>query len=292
MRLPRRLGGFGIPCLETMGRLLALRTIMSILDQMDSPGRALALYFLGPSRRLLAPHLTGNLFPSAEAMPPIYKSAIGLYRDLLSLDPTVDVRQTQPSRLCEQLVVHKAAHRVEPPDYPWRALTMGRLPEEAKDTQWERGWRILPTKDRLQRWGITNNAACPNCGRQETTDHAVASCGVAKAFWRLVHRAAPGLKIGQYYARGRCPRDAFARLCLVVGERVLWKNRCKAVGQDRRLRLQWPLLARLKRELRSFLTSELFWLGEEEFLRHWSCDFVTMAEGRVCIGIDFPDMCV
>lgn len=206
--------------------------------------------------------------------------------------PATDVRQTQPSRLCEQLVVHRAAHRVEPPEFPWRALAIGYLPESAKDIQWERGWRILPTKDRLKRWGVTANADCPNCGQHETTEHAVASCGVAKAFWRLVHRAAPGLGLAQYFARGRCPRDAFARLCLVVGEEVLWRNRCNTAGQQRRLRLLWPLLARYRQEIKSHLEAQFFWLGETEFLRQWSCAFVTVADGKVRIELNFPDILV
>lgn len=127
------------------------------MDDVDTPGRVLALYFMGPSRHLLAPHLTGNLY----------------------------------------------------------------LPEAAKDVQWERGWRILPTKHQLQRWGLTVDSACPNCGRPETAEHAVASCAVAKAFWRLVHRAAPGLQLAEYYARSTCRRDALGtllssrRICVV-----------------------------------------------------------------------------
>lgn len=85
---------------------------------------------------------------------------------------------------------------------------------------------------------MTADADCPNCGQNETTEHAVASSGVAKAFWRLVHRATPGLRLARYFARGRCPRDAFARLCLVVGELVLWRNRSNAAGQQRRLRME------------------------------------------------------
>lgn len=202
----------------------------------------------------------------------------------------MDIKGTQPSRLCEQLAVRRAAHRVDPPDFPWRALTSGHLPESAIDVQWQRGWRILPTKDRLQRWGVTADAACPNCGRHETVDHAVASCPVARAFWRLAHRAAPGLRVAQYYARGSCPRDAFGKLCVAVGELILWRNRCKAVAQERRLRLQWPLLSHFRREIRAVLSAQLFWLGEAEFLRRWSCNYLEVADGRVRVKFDFPDV--
>lgn len=43
VRFPRRLGGMGIPCLETMGKLLALRTLLSIMEDVNAPERVLAL---------------------------------------------------------------------------------------------------------------------------------------------------------------------------------------------------------------------------------------------------------
>lgn len=206
------------------------------------------------------------------------------------MDPTVDVRGTQPARLCEQLVVKRAAQRVEAPEFPWRELTVGNLPDKVKDFQWQRAWRILPTKDRLCRWGITDEASCPNCGRPEVTEHVVSTCVVAKCFWRILHRAAPGMRLAQYHAGNRCPREAMARLCLVVGEWVLWRNRCKAVAQNRRLRLQWPLLCHFRQELRLFLAGQLFRLGEEEFLRRWSCQYLDVANGRVKVKLEFPDV--
>lgn len=121
-------------------------------------------------------------------------------------------------------------------------------------------------------------------------EHAVASCGVAKAFWRLVHRAALGLRVVQYYTRNTCPQDAFGRLCVVVGEFVSWRNRCKVVAQDRRFRLRWPLLRHFRQELRSVLSGQLFWLGEAEFLHRWSCNYLDVADGRVQIKMNFPDV--
>lgn len=290
VRLPRRLGGFGLPCISATARLLALRVLVNIIHETSSPARTLALFFLGPSRRLFAPHLGGNLYPSAGSQPPMYKAVLEVHRELLALDPALDVRETQPARLGETLVWKRAGQRVDPPDFPWGLLTAGNLPERAKDIQWQRAWRVLPTKDRLRRWGITANDACPNCGRPETTEHVVSSCVVAKCFWRLIHRASPGLGLGRYCAGGRCPRDAFARLCVVLGEQALWHNRCKAVAQDRRLRLQWPLIADFRKEVRSFLVAQLFRLGEEEFLQQWSCPFVRVQEGGIKLDLQFPDV--
>lgn len=260
---------------------------MNVVDDVECPARKLALHFMGPARRTLAPHLPGNLHPSAETTPMYHKSILSLHRELLTMDPTVDVRGTQPARLCE-LVVKRAAQRVEPPEFPWKELALGNLPDKVKDFQWQRAWRILPTKDRLFCWGITDEAACPDCRCQETTEHAVSTCVVARCFWRILQRVAPGMRLAQYHAGNRCPREAMARLCLALGECVLWRNRSKVVAQNRRLRLQWPLLCQFRQELRVFLSGQLFWLGEEEFLRRWSCQYLQVINGRVQVKIEFP----
>lgn len=112
VRLPRRLGGFGIPCIDILGRIVALRALMNILEYVEAPARSLALYFMGPARRLLVPHLTGNLFPSAVVTPAFCKALTNLHKELLALDPAGNVRETQPARICEQLIVKRATLRV------------------------------------------------------------------------------------------------------------------------------------------------------------------------------------
>ncbi|KAM7304359.1 uncharacterized protein ISCGN_014259 [Ixodes scapularis] len=42
----------------------------------------------------------------------------------------------------------------------------------------------------------------------------------------------------------------------------------------------WPLLWSLRRELVTFLECELFLLGECEFLRRWSCRYLTVINGQ------------
>ncbi|KAH7956791.1 hypothetical protein HPB52_012784 [Rhipicephalus sanguineus] len=158
LRLPRRLGGYGLPCLATTAQLLALKTVLGVLDDVAAPARPLAMFFLGPLRRALVPRALGNLYPSAENTPPYYKALVALFRELTTVDPDLEPK--------------KSAQRSPPPTFPWIELTSGRLPKEVADVQWQRAWRILPTLDRLQSWGIVQYARCPNCGSTETAAHA------------------------------------------------------------------------------------------------------------------------
>ncbi|KAH7967495.1 hypothetical protein HPB49_025228 [Dermacentor silvarum] len=174
--------------------------------------------------------------------------------------------------------------------FPWLKLTSTRLPKKVADNEWEKARIILPTLERLQRWGTVQHARCPNCGNTETEARCRKLCGIATTFWRLVHRCMPSIGVAQNYTRGHCPRDAYGRLVLAAGEYVLWRNHCGAVGGRRRLRLQWPLLARLRRILLSFLETQLVTHGEVEFLRHWSCPFVSVVDGKVILSAAFRDV--
>ncbi|KAL1479706.1 hypothetical protein MTO96_034799 [Rhipicephalus appendiculatus] len=153
LRLPRSLGGYGLPCIGTTAQLLALKTVLGILDDVGAPARPLAMFFLGPLRRVLVPRALGNLCPSAERTPPQYKALVTLFRELTAMDPDLDPREVAPARLCEQLVSARGTLRSPPPTFPWLELTSGKVPKEVADLQWQRGWRILPTLERLQRWG-------------------------------------------------------------------------------------------------------------------------------------------
>ncbi|KAG0432428.1 hypothetical protein HPB47_020851 [Ixodes persulcatus] len=90
-----------------------------------------------------------------------------------------------------------------------------------------------------------------------------------------------GLGVGLYLLRGRCPPGVFVRLLLATAEYVLWRNRCCAVRQARRSRALWPLLWRLRRELVGHLEEQLFFLGEQEFLRRWSCRYPSVRDSRI-----------
>ncbi|KAH8038551.1 hypothetical protein HPB51_001815 [Rhipicephalus microplus] len=89
------------------------------------------------------------------------------------------------------------------------------------------------------------------------------------------------VRVNRFVSSGRCSRGRFACLLIVAGSFCLWRNRCEAVAAGRRRPALYPILERLYSELLSVLSEELFFLGEEEFLRHWSCPFVSVCDGRV-----------
>ncbi|KAH7939198.1 hypothetical protein HPB52_008335 [Rhipicephalus sanguineus] len=221
LRLPRCFGGYGLPCIGTMAQLLALRTVLGILDDVGAPARPLAMFFLGPLRRTIVPRALGNLYPSAVNTPAYYRALVALSRELTALDSDLNPREVPPARLCEQLVSARTTLNSPPPTFPWLELTSGRLPKEAADLQWRRASRILPTLDRLQRWGTVQYARCPNCGSTETAAQAVSTCVVARTFWRLVHRSMPSLRVANYYTRDRWPREALGRLAVSAGARTM-----------------------------------------------------------------------
>ncbi|CAN7977739.1 unnamed protein product [Ixodes persulcatus] len=119
--------------------------------------------------------------------------------------------------------------------------------------------------------------------------HAVKECVVARTFWRVIRTSFHGLGVGLYLLRGRCPPGVFVRLLLAAAEYVLWRNRCCAVRQARRSRALWPLLWRLRRELVGHLEEQLFFLGEQEFLRRWSCRYLSVRDSRIELRFRYLD---
>lgn len=81
-------------------------------------------------------------------------------------------------------------------------------------------------------------------------------------------------------------RDALALFLLGVGALVLWRRRGVASLRGRAHTAMYPLLWRVREMLMVHLESELATLGEEAFLRRWSCRFITVRDGRVAIRVD------
>ncbi|CAN7949855.1 unnamed protein product, partial [Ixodes pacificus] len=159
-----------MPCIDTMSQVLAPRTILGVLDDTEHPARCLALYFLGPSRRGLVPRALGNLYPSAEITPPFYQTVVSFQEDLCRMVPDLIVRDEPPARIVENvcLTLITADERVRANAFSWDSLVSRRLPGPMEDLEWRRGWEVLPTRERLQRWGMVPNSRCPNCGEVET----------------------------------------------------------------------------------------------------------------------------
>lgn len=278
LRWPREKGGWSIPCISTSCKLLALRSTMAILDEVDAPARSLVMYWLGPERRTLVPRGLGNMFPAAEIPPKFYKDLVRQFRATVAAQPQVDVRQAQVSRVCEALCYASSQSGSARFPYHFQALkiTQHLTLDGVEDLLWEAGWRVLPTKDRLQRWGLTDNSSCPNCDNLETNDHVFYECVAARTFWSLVSR--------RYSFRApHRARNNFEHLVVAVALYVMWRFRCRAVVQGRRIRQMFPRMYMLGRLLTQNLQVSLFIIGEAEFLRHWGHRFIRVGNGRVSL---------
>ncbi|XP_042146149.1 uncharacterized protein LOC121835743 [Ixodes scapularis] len=284
--LPRCEGGWSFPCIELAAPLLALKTTLAIIDDHDNPARPLTLYFLGANNRLLGDSLPSPLRPRAETTPAFYRSTADLFNKLSVQVSREEILEAPASRLVERLVV---AEQPPPPPgtvqpYPWLALTSSTLPDHVRDFEWLKGWGVLPTKDRLFRWGVVRDAQCVNCGAIETNPQVVRECVPARDLWRVIERSFRGLGVDVYVTQGRCPRGAFALLLVAICEWVLWRNRCVAMAQRQRRRALRPLLWDIRKELTAYLDDQRFSLGEQEFLRRWSCRYLCVVRGRVMIN--------
>ncbi|XP_042142950.1 uncharacterized protein LOC121833600 [Ixodes scapularis] len=284
--LPRCEGGWSFPCIELAAPILALKTTLAILDDHDNPARPLTLYFLGANNRLLGDSLPSPLRPLAETTPAFYRSTADLFDTLSVHVSREEILEAPASRLVERLVV---ADQPPPPPgtvqpYPWLALTSSTLPDHVRDFEWLKGWGELPTKDRLFRWGVVRDAQCVNCGAIETNAHVVRECVPARDLWRVIQRSFRGLGVDVYVTQGRCPRGAFALVLVAICEWVLWRNRCVATAQRQRRRALWPLLWDIRKKLTAYLDDQRFSLGEQEFLRRWSCRYLCVVRGRVMIN--------
>lgn len=129
--------------------------------------------------------------PSVDTPPPFYRSALSTLQSIQGLSVALDIRDEPVIRLVEALtaVLVPSGRVSQQQAFPWTAMTPERFPGHLRDFSWERKWAILPTKDRLERWGLCSNAQCANCDfSPETTEHVVQDCSASKGFWRLVSR--------------------------------------------------------------------------------------------------------
>lgn len=284
LRLPRAAGGWSLPCVQTYCQLFALRNVMAILDNTSLPTRRLVLYWLSTSRRVLVPRNLGNLSPTAESPPPYYKQIVKIYNTFQTEVPNLSPFSTPVSRLCEALFLARVSSSPTTTGTPSNELLKtARLFPEAQDVYWKLSWHVLPTKDRLSRWGLAPNSYCPNCGLRETNEHVFYECAVAKTLWRLASRM-----FHFSYRRERPVKGKFFQLIVVLTGYTLWHMRCQAVAQGRRVRAIYPMLSRIYRCLTLILNHQLLLLGEEDFLRQWSSPIISVYKGHVVLCTTYP----
>lgn len=133
LQLPPNSGGWSLPCVTTMCQVLACRTVLDILDDAEHPARLLALYFLGPRRRQLAPRGLGDSSPSSEFMPRFYVQICTVDNEVKDFFPGRDVRDSPPSRAAEGLTAARHAAPTHSTSFPWRRLVASDLPAKVRD---------------------------------------------------------------------------------------------------------------------------------------------------------------
>ncbi|XP_049275209.1 uncharacterized protein LOC125759838, partial [Rhipicephalus sanguineus] len=278
---PRNRGGFAFPSVSVRCRLLALRFLLRLLNGDQCPALDLACYFLGTKLRYLLPGARLNSAPQALNVPAFYSTAVAFYRHAQQVCPDVDILENRVVDTTAALLLPLVppARLARSSRVSWSAITASFLPGHLRDFMWRLGWRVLPTRDRLERWGMVPSSICPNCPLQESNQHVLQQCVIARVFWRAVNTGFRGLGVNRFVTSGRCSRSRFAHLLIAAGAFCLWRNRCEAVAAGHRRRTLFPILERLYSELMSFLSEELFFLGEEEFLRQWSCRFLSVVDG-------------
>ena len=204
-----------------------------------------------------------------------------MFRTLTSLTaslPGLNLDETSPSRVCEGLTIaqlspeqlqkSRRAH--------WRRLTSSAIPADIRDFSWLRGWRVLPTGDRIAAWGVAPSARCPQCGLFETLRHAMFHCVVASTFWILMSR----MFATRLNARSSS-REVFVNTLLCVGIYVLWRQRGAASLSHRPQRAMFPMLQRVRTRLFEQACLDAVRLSEAEFLKRWSTHFIVLRDGRV-----------
>ncbi|CAN7983572.1 unnamed protein product [Ixodes hexagonus] len=274
LRLPRSDEGLSLPCVNTFSRLLALRNILDFLDNPDYPGQSPTLYWLSTHRLVLVPRRLGNACPTAETPLPFYVTAVQAYQRLQAAAPDFDVCDVPVSRLCEPEV--PLLLRVQSQSANWIGALSSDIPSALSNFHWRLGRGVLPSRDRLARWGVAESNVCVNCGQVETNTHVVFECVVARTLWTLVSRIF-ALPLNQHFRT----RHWSAGLVFAATGFVLWQQRNIAVGHQRRFGLKFPMLSRLRTLLLCHLEDTLFAFGEEEFLRRWHTNFIAVAHHRV-----------
>ncbi|KAH7944380.1 hypothetical protein HPB52_018803 [Rhipicephalus sanguineus] len=259
----------------------ALKTTLRVLQLPEEhPARKLATYFLGVQSRLFLQTQASG--PKVINPTPFYRHVIGIYKRIAQLNLDTPLLECQNTELAQELLVNSGCE-AKNPGFPWVLLTPSWLPGSIQDVVWRFGWSVLPTADRMYKWHYVRSEQCVHCQKHEDNKHALITCRVAKVFWSLVDKAYHPLGIERFVKRGRCPNGALARLVLAAGMFTLWENRGIAVKQAKARQNQWPLLMRMYNIVLDHLDTEFFLLGEEEFLKRWSCAFVKIANNRVTL---------
>ncbi|KAH7968013.1 hypothetical protein HPB52_005139 [Rhipicephalus sanguineus] len=282
LQLPESEGGLGLTHALTISKVLALKTARALFRSSDYVGRCLMRYWSSTSAAFL--DADRPLGPLAETPSPFYKAAANTMRMLQREAPDCDVDEVPPARIAEEVARHQISDEERQMSRKWKkkASKDGRgTPRLAQDFAWRKNWEVLPTRQRLHKFGIVPSPRCPNCRADETLAHALMECPAAKPVWRLVAR---DFKIRPPPALNR-NRGAFAKLVVMCTWFSIWKRRCLAEARRKPTRAAYPTLSRVREMIWRHLSEQLESSGEEKFLRRWHTRFFLMRQGKLQIPI-------
>ncbi|KAH7957698.1 hypothetical protein HPB52_021908 [Rhipicephalus sanguineus] len=282
LQLPESEGGLGLSHALTISKVLALKTARALFRSSDYVGRGLMRYWSSTSAAFL--DADRPLGPLAETPSPFYKAAANTMRILQREAPDCDVDEVPPARITEEVARHQISDEERQMSRKWKkkASKDGRgKPRLAQDFAWRKNWGVLPTRQRLHKFGIVPSPRFPNCRADETLAHALMECPAAKPVWRLVAR---DFKIRPPPALNR-NRGAFAKLVVMCTWFSIFKRRCLAEARRKTTRAAYPTLSRVREMIWRYLSEQLESSGEEKFLRRWHTLFFLMRQGKLQIPI-------
>ncbi|KAH7976357.1 hypothetical protein HPB52_012614 [Rhipicephalus sanguineus] len=282
LQLPENEGGLGLPHIMTMSKILALKTARCLHQATDFFGKGLLRYWCSTNTKFL--DAERHLGPLAESPSPFYKTAANTKRMLDTEATECDVDKDPPIRIVEAITRHQLSPDEKRKTKRWRQKQVKQghdLPKEVRDFMWKRNWEVLPTRDRLHRFGVVPSARCPNCRADESAHHAMFECLAAKPVWRLV---AKDFKIRPPPSLDR-NRGAFAKLVIACTLFVIWKRRCVAEGKKTPVRAAYPAVSRIRLMVWKHLSEQLEASGEEKFLRRWHTRFFFLKDGNLSMPI-------
>ncbi|KAH7955665.1 hypothetical protein HPB52_002808 [Rhipicephalus sanguineus] len=215
LQLPEGEGGLGLPHVTTISRVLALKTVRFLHQASDFYGKGLLLYWSSTNTKYLdADRQPG---PLAEFPSPFYKTAANTKRMLDKEAACCDIDKDPPVCIAETITGNQLSADESRKTKTWRRKKGNQsrgLPREVHDFMWKKNWKVLPSKQRLHKFGIVPSARCPSCRAEESAEHALFECTAAKPVWRLVAKDF-GIRLSPAHGRNR---GAFARLCFPFTE--------------------------------------------------------------------------
>lgn len=280
LQLSPRSGGWSLPDVVVMCRCMCLKALLKTLRETDTPQCVLAVYFCSVLTRFLG--IPSRSCPVAERPHRLHALLVAFYRTTSDLLGDQDISVVPASRVCELYAKRKpdarklsAQARIQRGCFDW-------LPGYIQDLLWTRSWDILPTRVRLQRWGVVPHPNCVYCGLLENVDHIFEECRTAKVFWRKVKQSF-AVDCPIRLTSSRQMRDKFSVLVTAFGFHALWKaSRFAALRNKRSVPILY-IVNTVRQKIVAFLAHVTVSLGEDAFCSFWGTDHISVRNGTVVL---------